>query len=139
MPAAAVRIRVMEEVLSGNPKVVDNRNSELLDGDNQRIILPGLHVAVTALTLLILNDCLEQIRSPKIGPECLGHVNLAVGNLPQQKIRYAHLTTRPNKQIRIGKTFGEKMSLQVGLGNLVRIAAERDPFSDQLARRLDDL
>src|SRR5437588_7977990 len=55
--------------------------------------------AVTPVARLKIDDRLKQVAAPEIGPQYLGHVNLRVGNLPEQKVRDAKLAAGANQQI----------------------------------------
>jgi len=49
-----------------------------------------------AVALLIIEQCGPQVVSAEIGPERGRNVNLGVGNLPQQEVRYAQFARGAN-------------------------------------------
>src|SRR6202158_6478762 len=55
------------------------------------------------LALLVFCDSFEQMHTAEIGPERRGHVNLGIGEWPQQEITQSHLARGPYYQIRVGK------------------------------------
>src|SRR5215510_5225783 len=104
----------------------------------QRTLRRRLHVTVSTLTFLIFDDSFKQISAPEVGPKHIGDINLAVSNLPQQEIRDAHLTARPDQQVRIGKVLCEEAPLDVVLGYPGGVSAHSKALDCDLAACFDD-
>src|SRR5205814_3172999 len=68
-----------------------------------------LDCAVTPLARLKVDDRLEEMPFPEIGPQHFRDVNLRVRDLPQQKIRYAQLAAGADEQIGIVDVRGVEM------------------------------
>src|SRR5215831_8485976 len=78
-----------------------------------------LQAAEAAVALLIIDNSFEQVNSPEVRPESVGHVNLGVGALPQEKIRDAQLAARPHQQIQIGEIPGIEFLFDPGFVEFV--------------------
>src|SRR5215470_8546713 len=59
------------------------------------------HAAVPALALLEGEDRLEEVLLAEVGPERRGDPDLAVGDLPEKKVRDAHLPARADEKVRV--------------------------------------
>src|SRR5512138_1097041 len=55
--------------------------------------------SVAALALLEVEDRLEEVALAEVGPQRGSHPDLAVGDLPEQEVRDAHLPGRPNEKV----------------------------------------
>src|SRR6185436_1051451 len=55
--------------------------------------------AVAPLARLEVDDRLEEMPPAKIGPQHLGHVNLGVGDLPEEEVRDAQLAAGADEQV----------------------------------------
>jgi hypothetical protein len=62
--------------------------------------------AVAAFALLKIEQGLQKLGAREIRPEGFGHINLGVGNLPEEKIAHAHFAAGADEQVRIGKSGG---------------------------------
>src|SRR5262249_25629351 len=60
--------------------------------------------AVAPLPFLKVQNRFQQVAFAKVRPECGRDPNLAVSNLPEEKIGNAHLAARSNEKVRIRKT-----------------------------------
>src|SRR5690348_4466525 len=60
--------------------------------------------AEAALPFLKGFDGLQQLHATEIRPESVGHIDLGISGLPEQKIAQAHLAARPNEKIEFGQT-----------------------------------
>src|SRR3954447_5195213 len=60
-----------------------------------------LDSAVAALARLEVDDRLEEMLFPEVGPEHLRHVDLGVGDLPEEEVRYAQLAAGADQEIGI--------------------------------------
>src|SRR5215212_8076531 len=60
----------------------------------------------------------QELRGGEIGPERFGHVELGVGYLPEQEVRYAQLPAGPDHQVDLGYVGGVEVS---GEGHLVDV------------------
>ena len=68
---------------------------------------------------------------PKIGPERLGHHQLSIGNLPEQKIADPHLAAGANEHIGVGDVARVEMLRKDLFGNVGRVKlppAQSVPF-----------
>src|SRR5271155_4798241 len=75
--------------------------------------------AVPPLALLKIYQRFQQPHARKVRPQSLGHVNLRVGNLPQQKIADAHFAAGADQQIGIRQPGRIKM-----IGNVLFVGAK---------------
>src|SRR5690348_601798 len=53
-----------------------------------------IEAAVAALALLIFRNALEKVKAAKIRPESCGHIDLGIGQLPEEEIAEPHLARR---------------------------------------------
>jgi hypothetical protein len=56
--------------------------AQILAASRNRLV----NTSVTALSLLVREDGVEQVTPAEIRPQCVGHPDLRVCDLPQQKI-----------------------------------------------------
>ena len=59
--------------------------------------------AVAAFPLLEFRNAFQQLQASEVGPQCLRHVDLGVGELPEQEVAEPHLAAGANHQVRIGQ------------------------------------
>src|SRR5208283_278730 len=62
--------------------------------------------AVAAVALLIFLNALEQLHAAKIRPQRLRHIDLRIGQLPEQEVTQPHLAAGAYYQVGIGQTPG---------------------------------
>src|SRR6187399_1550519 len=62
--------------------------------------------AVAPLALLECEHRFEQVTTPEVRPERFGHIDLGVGNLPEEVVADAHFTAGADQQIRIRLSCG---------------------------------
>ena len=86
--------------------------------------------AETAVTRLEISQGTQEIHTSEVGPQRLGHIELAVGALPEQKTAQALLSRGSDQKVRVGLTacievlgnqlgredFGERIQALAGLG-----------------------
>src|ERR1700693_3192266 len=60
-----------------------------------------VHAAVAALARLEVDDGLEEMAAPEVGPQDLVHVDLGVRDLPQEEIRHAQFAAGADQQVGI--------------------------------------
>src|SRR5213594_1251105 len=60
------------------------------------------HSSVPPLTLLEIDDGLQELTFAEIGPERLRHPDLGVSDLPQKEVADPQLAAGPDEKIRIG-------------------------------------
>src|SRR5260370_41697901 len=53
------------------------------------------------VALLVIQNSVQEIGSPEIGPQRIGDIQLRIGNLPQQEIADSHITGSPDQQVGI--------------------------------------
>src|SRR4029077_10459101 len=78
------------------------------------------HAAVTALPLLEVQDRIEEMALAEVGPESGRDPDLAVRDLPEKEVGYAHLAAGADEQIRIRKPRGRKAGAQRLVVDLLR-------------------
>src|SRR5579859_337438 len=88
------RIAKKRSVASGEESSLAHDARGVLRGS-----LTFAYPAVAALAFLVFEERLEQTCAVEIGPQRFRHENLRVGDLPQQKIAYAHLAAGADEQI----------------------------------------
>src|SRR5882757_917097 len=96
------------------------KNRSSLAGNSRGHLSLGPALANTAIppfTFLKFHERFQQPRPIEIRPQCLGHENLGVSNLPQQKIADPHLAASTNQQVRIRQSVGIEPSRKIFLSN----------------------
>ena len=64
---------------------------------------PGAQAAEPPVALLVVQNGVQQIGAPEVGPQSVRDVQLGVRDLPEQEIADAHFTRGPDQKIGIGK------------------------------------
>src|SRR5512138_1632531 len=59
------------------------------------------HLTEPPLAALVLQNGLKQLFAVEVRPERVNDMQLSITRLPEQKVRYAHLTGRANQQVRV--------------------------------------
>src|ERR1044071_9055704 len=89
-----------------------------------------LQPAEAPVAALEVEDGFEHLGAAEVGPERLGHVNLAVGGLPEQEVRDAQLAARPHQEVEFGQPRRVEVTRDVLLGHPLG----RAPFGGERAR-----
>jgi hypothetical protein len=74
-----------------------------------QVVSPFVQPSETAFTLLIINQCLQDVNTSKVGPHHGRKPELRISQLPEQKIADAQVTGGANQEIRIRLTGCIKM------------------------------
>ena len=101
---------------------------------------PGFRdAAVAALPLLELGDGLEEVARAEVGPEDRRHVDLGVGDLPEEVVRDAHLAARADEEVGVGQTGRVETRLDRGLVDLLGLEASGLHLHREGAHRVREL
>src|SRR5262249_60100421 len=79
--------------------------------------------AVAPLALLVVEDGLEEVLPPEVGPENVRDPDLGVRDLPQQEVRDPHLAARADEEVGIGLARRVEVRGQERLGSRAGCAA----------------
>src|SRR6266481_7190684 len=88
-------------------RTITNQRKDSFTGYASRFLHSGVALAdsaVAALPILEFDERFKQPRPVEIGPERFRDEDLGVGDLPEQKIAYAHFPARANEEIRVRQT-----------------------------------
>src|SRR5262249_52993677 len=99
-------------------------------------VVGGLYAAVAALTPLKFDYRLKQVRLSKIGPQRIGHIYFAVGDLPEEEIRDSHLSAGSDQQIGVRQAGSIDVALDVAFAQLFGIAGVCQVFEKELPASL---
>src|SRR5687768_10979670 len=98
----------MSQMTNGAPIAAVISREKRMSGRGGRVVrldehlrVAGLHAAVTALARLEVDDGFEEMAAAEVRPEHLGHVDLGVGDLPEQEVRHAQLAAGADEQVGI--------------------------------------
>src|SRR5437762_6551008 len=97
------------------------------------------HAAVAPLALLEVEDRLEEVTLPEVGPERRRHPDLAVGDLPEEEVRHPHLSGSADQEVRIRQTRGREAGAERLLVDLLRGQPSRGDVVRERAAGVHDL
>src|SRR5262245_2798505 len=75
--------------------------------------------AEAPLTPLILRQGLDELSLAEVGPQGVGHVDLGIGELPEQEVRDAHLAAGADEQVRIRHPLGTETRCKAELIDII--------------------
>src|SRR5215472_1749895 len=93
----------------------------------------------TTLALLIVLERAEKLRFAEVRPQGVGHVELGIGDLPEEEVRDAHLAAGADEQVRIGKARGAEVGGHGRLVDGVRVQLAGAHGARDATRGLDDV
>src|SRR5262245_8383359 len=92
-----------------------------------------------AFALLVVLERAEQLRLAEVRPQGLGHVQLGVGDLPQEEVGDAHFAAGADEQVGIRKAGGAEVRGERRLVDRLRVEPAVARGAGDAARRRDDV